>query len=590
MDEKLLIQARTSGLVTEKYVEAAMNAAAAYRGIIASLLSQRRLPDEGLSTPIIEQLLSSLAMMDSNNFPGHAGAGEREGRVFSQIIAQRYRSMTHGVGRSGDLLADQPKAAGSSLMKALTNVLCRDALRTCGLSATQVAVVAPMATGYSITLLLQTVKRQRPQQARYVVIPRIDQKTCVKCIVAAGLVPVLVPLRFEEASTEGPSSGRNLFVRSHVEDIEECVKSLAGGPAACVCILSVTSCFAPRVPDDPLVIGRCAARLGVPHIVNNAYGLQSPAICRRLNAALAAHAKWIESSVAEEANGMKFERPVSSRDSLTDTETRNKNQSSTKRKMQKKAPASPVQDRCRVDAVVQSGDKNFLVPVGGCVISGPLTASMTEGIRDAHIAESMGILANPGVDICTPRKAAELYPGRAGASATMDLFVTLLQMGRAGWRSLHTERLARLSDFHRRLKEFAERRGEQFLNHPDNDISCGMTLRHLDEGKSRSGGAGFTNTDNTESTAQRSKSRNGKGAQTPTELGAHLFRSAVSGARVVVPAATTTTVGGVSVVSYGTHHDDTPQPLLIMAVGIGMTQSDVDAIFARLEVIYPIAV
>lgn len=37
--------------------------------------------------------------------------------------------MGHGIGRSGDLVASQPKAAGSSLIAKLTKHLAKDALK-----------------------------------------------------------------------------------------------------------------------------------------------------------------------------------------------------------------------------------------------------------------------------------------------------------------------------------------------------------------------------------------------------------------------------------------------------------------------------
>jgi O-phospho-L-seryl-tRNASec:L-selenocysteinyl-tRNA synthase len=40
--------------------------------------------------------------------------------------------MSHGIGRSGDIAAEQPKAAGSSLMYKLTCYLARDALKVMG--------------------------------------------------------------------------------------------------------------------------------------------------------------------------------------------------------------------------------------------------------------------------------------------------------------------------------------------------------------------------------------------------------------------------------------------------------------------------
>lgn len=47
------------------------------------------------------------------------------------------------------------------------------------------------------------------------------------------------------------------------------------GPANVVCVLSTTSCFAPRAPDSLEQVAVLCARNNIPHIVNNAYGLQS---------------------------------------------------------------------------------------------------------------------------------------------------------------------------------------------------------------------------------------------------------------------------------------------------------------------------
>ena len=73
----------------------------------------------------IEALLSELALMDSNNFRGNAGVGEREGRVFSDMVLRSRFRMSHGIGRSGDIAAVQPKAAGSSLMAQIVNFMVK---------------------------------------------------------------------------------------------------------------------------------------------------------------------------------------------------------------------------------------------------------------------------------------------------------------------------------------------------------------------------------------------------------------------------------------------------------------------------------
>ena len=65
-----------------------------------------------------------------------------------------------------------------------------------------------------------------------------------------------------------------------------------------------------------------------------------------------------------------------------------------------------------MDAVVQSTDKNFMVPVGGSLVAGgPGQAAFVEGVNAA-------------------------YPGRASAGPMLDLLITLLHWGASGWRKV----------------------------------------------------------------------------------------------------------------------------------------------------------
>ena len=50
-------------------------------------------------------------------------------------------------------------------------------------------------------------------------------------------------------------------------------------------IISTTSCFAPRVPDSIDEIGKLCARYTINHVINNAYGLQCEHTCKLLNRA-----------------------------------------------------------------------------------------------------------------------------------------------------------------------------------------------------------------------------------------------------------------------------------------------------------------
>jgi len=87
----------------------------------------------------------------------------------------------------------------------------------------------------AMMLVLLTLKQQRPK-AKYVLWPRIDQKSCFKCMVSAGVEPVVV-----ENVLEGDE------LRTDLQALEEYVQKL--GEENVLCVLTTTSCFAPRTPD-----------------------------------------------------------------------------------------------------------------------------------------------------------------------------------------------------------------------------------------------------------------------------------------------------------------------------------------------------
>jgi O-phospho-L-seryl-tRNASec:L-selenocysteinyl-tRNA synthase len=249
----------------------------------------------------IEYFLGQLRMMDSNNFHGNIGVGEREGRVYSSLVAQRHYQLSHGIGRSGDIAEVQPKAAGSSILYKLTNSLAQHAIELSGFSSLKKSLVVPMATGMTLTLSLLTLKQSRPN-AKYVLWPRIDQKSCFKCILTAGLKPIIIPtlLNGDEIVT-------------NIDFLKETIQSISSTDEI-LCVLSTTSCFAPRRPDRIDAISQICQEFDIPHVINNAYGLQCPLIAKLMNRAVTIG---------------------------------------------------------RVDYVIQSTDKNFLVPVGGAIISSP---------------------------------------------------------------------------------------------------------------------------------------------------------------------------------------------------------------------------
>eukprot|EP01065_Artemidia_motanka_P029654 TRINITY_DN35740_c0_g1_i1.p1 TRINITY_DN35740_c0_g1~~TRINITY_DN35740_c0_g1_i1.p1 ORF type:complete len:532 (+),score=154.54 TRINITY_DN35740_c0_g1_i1:132-1727(+) len=458
------------GIINDAYVKNSRQAYARVESAVKSLVAQRRLPENGWSDEMIQHVLDHLALMDSNNYVGNVGGGEREGRVFSNLVKRRHFGMAHGIGRSGDLLANQPKAAGSSIVYALCNLLALDVLRIAGATRTKQAMVVPSATGMGLSLVLNSLDDKVPEPAgapqspsqsrrrkRWVVWSRIDQKTCLKCIYSCGFEAKVVPLK----PVPGGPGLHGTDLQAMEQAILEC-----GGPANVLCVLSTTSCFAPRIPDDVLGIARLCKRMGVPHIVNNAYGVQSSRIMRSLNAAM---------------------------------------------------------EHGRVDAFVQSTDKNFMVPIGGSVVASD----------DAAMVQRIGAV----------------YPGRASAAPVQDLFITLLSMGRRGWRRLVEEREQQLARFHRCFADFARAKAERIVTSERNDISFCLTLNSIPPAAA-------------------------------TSLGSALFYHCVSGPRVV-PAGVTKQVCGLTFRNYGSHSDDVDFSYLTLACAIGVQPGDAEELVER---------
>ncbi|KRZ72324.1 O-phosphoseryl-tRNA(Sec) selenium transferase, partial [Trichinella papuae] len=263
-------------------------------------LDHRRIPEDAWDDSDIEALLNLLASMDSNNFHKVSGVGEREGRVFSAMVKRRNYGMIHGIGRSGDLAELQPKALGSSLLNTLSNALALSVIHISGISKCKKCIIIPVSTGMAMTLCLMNFRKARPQ-ATHVIWSRVDQKSCIKCITAIeGLTLHVVEQIYQHDR-----------LCTNVSLMQETVEIL--NPENVLCIITTTSCFAPRSPDNIELVSELCDQYDIPHLVNNAYGLQSSKLC----------------SALDQAN-----------------------------------------QRGRVDLFVQSVDKNFMMPVGGSIVGG----------------------------------------------------------------------------------------------------------------------------------------------------------------------------------------------------------------------------
>eukprot|EP00771_Trimastix_marina_P002307 gnl/Trimastix_PCT/3430.p1 GENE.gnl/Trimastix_PCT/3430~~gnl/Trimastix_PCT/3430.p1 ORF type:complete len:492 (+),score=91.86 gnl/Trimastix_PCT/3430:157-1632(+) len=440
--------------IGSRYASRALQSRKKRENLIRSLLAQRRLPDKGWKDGTIEAFLSELSMMDSNNSDDNVGSGEREGRVFNDIVAKRHFYLSHGIGRSGDLCALQPKAVGSSLLYQLTNCLVLDLIKRMGVRSARRALVMPLATGMTLHMVLMHLRTLRPH-ADCVLWPRMDQKTCLKCILSAGLRAVVVPNVIEGDE-----------VRTDMQALRHALEE--NGADRVLCVLTTTSCFAPRTPDRVVQVAELCKNAGVPHIVNNAYGIQAD---RCLN--------------------------------LIETATR----------------------RGRLDAFIMSTDKNFMVPVGGGIVAS----------SDAQFIEAI----------------SQSYPGRASVAPILDVLITLLSMGFAGYRELVQSRVEVMAYMRAELQRIAAQFGERVLETPNNPIAMGMTLGQL-------------------------------GSVDPVRVGAALYAKCVTGPRVVTESLYKA-IGPHEFTCYGAHVTPYPAcPYLSCACAIGMTRSEVQVFVKRL--------
>ena len=110
-------------------------------------------------------------------------------------------------------------------------------------------------------------------------------------------------------------------------------KALEDHKGKVLAVFSTTSCFAPRAYDKVVDLAQLCKKHDVFHVVNNAYGLSCSKITQEL------------------------------------TDANNKG---------------------RVDVLISSTDKNFMVPVGGSIIYGPKKKSIVEKINNFYPGRANG--------------------------------------------------------------------------------------------------------------------------------------------------------------------------------------------------------
>jgi O-phospho-L-seryl-tRNASec:L-selenocysteinyl-tRNA synthase len=178
-------------------------------------------------------------------------------------------------------------------------------------------------------------------------------------------------------------------VKIPIEDIESNLDD------NCFAILSLTSFFPPREHDSIKEISKFAQDKGLVHIIINAYGVQSPEWMKLIRAAI---------------------------------------------------------DAGRVDAIIQSTDKNFLTPIGGALIASP-----KEEIID---------------------KISQAYAGRASATPVVNFLISMLSLGISGYQKLIEEQQQHRKILEEKLSDVAKKINERLLE-VHNPVAVALSLETL---------------------------------------------------------------------------------------------------------------
>lgn len=190
----------------------------------------------------------------------------------------------------------------------------------------------------------------------------------------------------------------------------------------------------------------------------------------------------------------------------------------------------------RVDIIVSSTDKNFMVPIGGSLIYS----------QNSELIKSI----------------KKNYPGRASISPIMDIFITLLEMGKLKYKDLIKERKEKYKILKEKMEIVAKKFGERILINPNNKISIAMTLGNI--------------------------CKNAKDYNEVTFLGSLFYSRQFSGIKVITkkPA---TEINGLSFNNYGSSCQDYPfLPYMCFAAAIGISDKDINTFCAKAEEIFEI--
>jgi O-phospho-L-seryl-tRNASec:L-selenocysteinyl-tRNA synthase len=257
---------------------------------------------------------------------------------------------------------------------------------------------------------------------------------------------------------------------TNIEELKKQIELL--GEDNILCVFTTTSTFAPRGYDDIKEVSIQCKKHNIFHLVNNAYGIYCTKICDMFNQACKSG---------------------------------------------------------KIDLIISSTDKNFMVPIGGSLIYSP-NEEMIDRVK-------------------------KNYPGRASLSPVLDLFITLLEMGKKGYKQLILERKEKYIKLKDMMTKVAEKYSEKILSNPNNKISIAMTLGSICK-------------------AESSK-------KDITYLGSLFYTRQISGIRIIAPSEAIN-FNGYKFSNYGSHSNSYPFiPYCAFACAIGITDEEITSFVSK---------
>ena len=386
---------------------------------IEELLTQMKPPNQGWSDEQIRFFLEILAHMDSNSDPSAFRIGEREARISTKLLYDYSGGFIHGIGRSGDIKAPQPKATGGSILNVLTDAMVTFFFKEMGLTNIKGSITLPLSTGMSIMLVIRGLYNQYLSTKEIdstsepsnhtplkdeIIFLRMDHKSPRKGIALSGMKIKIIEGKIGKVILEGikddPSKQKfKKFIEKNGLDAVYISPNVVESAITerTFAILSTTTFFPPRAPDYIKDIAKIAKKHNVYHIINNAYGAQNEYLMKLIRSAI---------------------------------------------------------DAGRVDAILQSTDKNFLTPVGGAIVSSPFEKNLVS--------------------------ISQAYAGRGSSAPILHLMVSMLSMGLDGYKELVKNQLVNKELLLDLMNKFAESVNEKVLD-VNNTVACMLTLNTLRE-------------------------------------------------------------------------------------------------------------